>query len=112
MYKMMKSNLENMSGFICSNCGRQIKLFGIEGGQKQAKRMNVSFMGALPIDIEAREMADIGKAVILTNVLAYISIAMADIVTKIERIFSELSCLFQLRFNWGKAGFQSDHVLP
>lgn len=83
--------IENMSGLICPNCGGEINLFGAGGGRKQAERMNVSFLGRLPIDIEAREMADKGRPVILANTDAQISIAMADIITEMERIINDQS---------------------
>jgi len=80
--------IENMSGLICPNCGSSIDLFGTGGGKKQAERMNVLFLGTLPIDLETREMADNGKPIILENKNAQISRALIDIANKIERILS------------------------
>jgi ATP-binding protein involved in chromosome partitioning len=81
--------VENMSGLICPVCGTRIELFGSGGGQKQAEQMGVSFLGRLPIDIKAREMADNGKPVILENMNADISKALTAIVASIENIFKE-----------------------
>ena len=80
--------IENMSGLICPNCGSRIDLFGADGGRKQAEQMNVLFLGALPIDIEARKMADNGRPIIYTNMDAHISVAIADIAAKIERMLN------------------------
>ncbi len=80
--------IENMSGLICPECGYKIDLFGSGGGKKQAEKMNVLFLGTLPIDIETREMSDKGKPVILENKETHMSVAMIDIVKKIEDILS------------------------
>jgi len=79
--------IENMSGLICPKCGYQIDLFGIGGGQRQAEEMNVMFLGALPINIKARRLADEGKSIIMEDKKADISIAILDIVKKINEIF-------------------------
>jgi len=78
--------VENMSGLMCPECGHQIDLFGTGGGEKQAKRLNVQFLGSLPIDIETRKMADEGNPIILENSEADISLAFLRIVEVIEEI--------------------------
>ncbi|GEM_PF-2874426 len=42
--------LENMSGFVCPQCGHYIELFKSGGGEKAAKELNVSFLGKIPLD--------------------------------------------------------------
>jgi len=79
--------VENMSGMMCPKCGHHIDLFGMGGGEIQAKEMNVMFLGALPINIEARILADEGKSIIIEDEKADISIATLDIVKKINEIF-------------------------
>jgi ATP-binding protein involved in chromosome partitioning len=81
--------IENMSGLICPNCGHRIDLFGIGGGKRQAEEMNISFLGAIPINIEARKMADEGKPVVIENPKADISVTMLDIGEKIKKLFDE-----------------------
>lgn len=80
--------IENMSGLICPECGTLIELFGSGGGQGQAEELNVLFLGKLPIDIETRKMADEGKLIIHENADAEISIALLDMVNRIEEIFN------------------------
>lgn len=79
--------IENMSGLTCPICGTQIDLFGIGGGRKQAMEMEVSYLGTLPIDIDARKMADEGKLIIHENKQAHISVAIREIVKVIENVF-------------------------
>lgn len=81
--------IENMSGFLCPNCGHRIDLFGSGGGKKQAEDMNISFLGAIPINIDARKMADEGKPVIIENPKADISVTMFDIGEKIKKLLNE-----------------------
>ncbi len=78
--------IENMSGWTCPHCGKQVELFGSDGGQKQAEKMGVTFLGKLPIDIKAREMADIGRPIILENEDAEISKALRAIIKNLTAI--------------------------
>ena len=78
--------IENMSGFICPECGHRIDLFGSGGGKKQAEEMDVDFLGAIPISIQARQLADEGKPVVLENAKSDISIVIMGIVKKIDDI--------------------------
>jgi Mrp family chromosome partitioning ATPase len=80
--------IENMSGLTCPNCGQKIDLFGSGGGKKQAEEMNIPFLGEIPINLEARELADNGKSIIIENKEADISIAIYNIVIEIEKIFN------------------------
>ena len=80
--------IENMSGLICPNCGERIDLFGSGGGNIQAKKMDIPFLGSIPINLEARKMADEGKPIIMANKNADISIEIYKIIDKIEDIFN------------------------
>jgi ATP-binding protein involved in chromosome partitioning len=80
--------IENKSGLICPKCGNRIDLFGAGGGKKQAEQMNIPFLGAIPINIEARKLADKGRSIILENKEADISVAIFKIVNEIENVLS------------------------
>ena len=79
--------VENMSGLICPECEARINIFGEGGGKRQAQEFKVSFLGELPMDVETRRLADIGKLIVHESGEAAISIAILDIVKKIENIF-------------------------
>jgi len=81
--------IENMSGLICPKCGHRIELFGIGGGKNQAEEMNIAFLGAIPINLEARKLADEGKPIVIENEEADISVTIFHIVKEIENIFNE-----------------------
>ncbi|RKZ22359.1 ATP-binding protein [bacterium] len=75
--------VENMSGLICPHCGKEIDLFGKGGGKREAERLGVEFLGAVPLDIKARELADKGIPVVLHEPDSPFSRAIKEIAEKI-----------------------------
>ena len=55
--------IENMSLYICPNCGHEAHLFGHGGVKAEAEAMGVPLLGALPIDLETRKAGDAGTPV-------------------------------------------------
>ena len=53
--------VENMSGFVCPDCGKKIDIFGSGGGTSMSKQMKVPFMGEIPIEPEMVKMGDAGR---------------------------------------------------
>jgi len=53
--------IENMSGFICPDCGHRTDLFGSGGGEAMAKEMGVPFLGRIPIEPTIVESGESGK---------------------------------------------------
>ena len=52
--------VENMSGYTCPHCQASVDLFGRGGGERLAADMNVTFLGAVPLDLSVREAGDSG----------------------------------------------------
>ena len=59
--------IENMSYFICPSCNEQTNIFGNGGAQKEAERLGVDFLGAIPLDTEIRLTSDQGEPITETN---------------------------------------------
>jgi ATP-binding protein involved in chromosome partitioning len=59
--------VENMSGFVCPHCGKEITIFGSGGGKVMARQMGVPFLGEIPLDAQMVEMGDKGKLDVLTE---------------------------------------------
>jgi ATP-binding protein involved in chromosome partitioning len=59
--------IENMSYFVCPNCGTRSDIFGHGGAQQEAERLKVPFLGAVPLDITIRETSDAGLPVVATQ---------------------------------------------
>jgi ATP-binding protein involved in chromosome partitioning len=55
--------IENMSMFVCPDCGAEHEIFGRGGVAAEAKKMGVPLLGALPIDLETRLAGDGGTPV-------------------------------------------------
>jgi ATP-binding protein involved in chromosome partitioning len=53
--------VENMSGYHCPHCGKELPLFKQGGGEIVARDAKVPFLGALPFDPKVVEAADQGK---------------------------------------------------
>jgi len=53
--------VENMSGFVCPDCGKKLNIFGSGGGTKMSAQMDVPFLGEIPIEPEMVKMGDSGR---------------------------------------------------
>jgi len=53
--------IENMSGFVCPNCGEKTDILKSGGGKNMAAQMNVPFLGTIPIDQKFAQACDEGK---------------------------------------------------
>jgi ATP-binding protein involved in chromosome partitioning len=56
----MLGMVENMSYFICPDCGKRYNIFGSGGAQRRAAELDVPFLGEVPINIGIRERGDAG----------------------------------------------------
>ena len=59
--------VENMSYFLCPQCGSRSDIFGHGGARHEADRLGVPFLGEVPLDIAIRETSDAGRPVVATN---------------------------------------------
>ena len=57
--------VENMSGFVCPDCGNAHDIFGNGGGEEFAEESDMPFLGDLPLDPRVREGGDDGKPIVL-----------------------------------------------
>jgi ATP-binding protein involved in chromosome partitioning len=76
--------VENMSGFVCPNCGEKIDILKIGGGQKIAEELSVPFLGNIPIDPEVCRDSDKGIPFIIQHKNSPATKAFIEIVTKID----------------------------
>ena len=56
--------IENMSYFIAPDTGKKYDIFGLGGGEKLAKELDVPFLGGIPIDPRIRIGGDKGKPIV------------------------------------------------
>ena len=71
--------IENMSTHICSSCGHEEHIFGEGGGQVMADDYDLSYLGAIPLDIRIREDGDKGKPTVVNDPEGAIATAYRNI---------------------------------
>src|SRR5579885_1953117 len=67
--------VENMSYLQCPHCNERIDVFSHGGGKRTAERMNVHFLGELPLDPSVRVGGDSGKPVSLEDAPQFATMA-------------------------------------
>jgi ATP-binding protein involved in chromosome partitioning len=77
--------LENMSGFVCPQCGAQIDLFKTGGGEALARETNVPFLGRIPFDPEIVISGDNGVPFAGRNVAGPSLAALESVVEEVAQ---------------------------
>jgi ATP-binding protein involved in chromosome partitioning len=99
--------VENMSYFVCGHCGERTEIFSHGGGKTVAERMNVPFLGEVPIDPVVRAGGDDGRPVVVAEPDSPAGIAIRDIATKVAAAISVQNVSHPLPVE-----FKSDPNLP
>ena len=55
--------IENMSTYICPNCGHEAHLFGHGGVAAEARRLDLPFLAEIPLSLDVRLAGDAGTPV-------------------------------------------------
>jgi len=76
--------IENMSGFICPDCGAEINIFKVGGGQKVSRDLGVPFLGRIPLDPKICADSDKGTPFILQEEQTPASKSFKQIIDKVE----------------------------
>jgi ATP-binding protein involved in chromosome partitioning len=61
--------IENMSSYICPNCGHEAHIFGHGGARAEAERLSLPFLGEIPLDLAIRLSGDAGTPVVAADPL-------------------------------------------
>ena len=56
--------VENMSHYVCSHCGKREDIFGSGGARLTSERMNIPFLGEIPLSKNIREYSDRGELIV------------------------------------------------
>jgi ATP-binding protein involved in chromosome partitioning len=76
--------VENMSGFVCPECGAKVDIFRVGGGKRIADSMAVPYLGAIPIDPRICNDADEGQCFVTKDTDSAATKAFRGIIQKIE----------------------------
>jgi ATP-binding protein involved in chromosome partitioning len=67
--------VENMSSYICSQCGHEEEIFGSGGGLQIAQEFQCTLLGSLPLDKKIRERSDQGQPIVVSDPTHPVTIA-------------------------------------
>ena len=59
--------VENMSYYICPECGHRAEIFSHGGARIEAERLGTEFLGEIPLDIAIRETSDAGRPIVVSD---------------------------------------------
>lgn len=59
--------VENMSYFVCDECGKRHHIFAHGGARDEAMKLGVPFLGEIPLDAAIRARADSGMPIVVTE---------------------------------------------
>jgi len=80
--------IENMSSFICPECGNMESIFGEGGGEQLAQENGVKLLGELPLQKQIREEMDKGTPTVSQNPESPTSMAFREIARKMAATLS------------------------
>jgi ATP-binding protein involved in chromosome partitioning len=81
--------IENMSGFVCPECGAEIDIFTAGGGKKIAKELSIEYLGKIPIDPSVCVDSDRGTPFVAKGSVSTTVKAFAEIVAKIKQFLKD-----------------------
>ena len=59
--------IENMCAYLSPSCGHREEIFGSGGAKAAAERMELPFLGEIPMATEVRETSDEGNPIVLSD---------------------------------------------
>jgi ATP-binding protein involved in chromosome partitioning len=77
--------IENMSGFVCPQCGTETSIFKTGGGRKIAEQLGVQFLGRVPLDARICDDSDQGTPFIVQHPDSPAAKAFMEIVRNIKK---------------------------
>ncbi len=73
--------IENMSYYVCPQCGDEAHIFGHGGAEEEAEKAGLPFLGQIPLNLDVRLAGDSGTPIAAAD--GPISKAYADIAAKL-----------------------------
>lgn len=76
--------IENMSYFQCPHCNHRTEIFSHGGAREAAQKLNVPFLGEVPLDIQVREGGDTGRPIVTQEDKSPVKAAFVKIAAALE----------------------------
>lgn len=71
MFRKLKTPIlgliENMSGYVCGECGHHDEIFGKGGAKRYSERLGIPFLGEIPLATSIRITSDEGRPIVLES---------------------------------------------
>jgi ATP-binding protein involved in chromosome partitioning len=77
--------VENMSEFICPDCGHRHPIFGSGGGQRAADELGVPLLAKIPLQPDVVEAGDSGKPTVLSAPESPAGVAFRELAGEVAR---------------------------
>jgi hypothetical protein len=77
--------IENMSGFVCPGCGKEIEIFKKGGGEKAASDLGVPYLGNIILDPAMVQAMDSGQNYIMEFPDSSAAKSMKEIMEKLKK---------------------------
>ncbi|KAM0944036.1 putative iron-sulfur protein NUBPL [Dioscorea sansibarensis] len=87
--------IENMSFFKCPKCGEKSDIFGHGGAKRTADKMNLDFLGEIPLEVQVRSCSDEGSPIVMSSPDSLAAKAYIDIAHKVVHRLKKLAILRQ-----------------
>lgn len=81
--------IENMSGYICHNCGKEFDVLQRGGGERLAEELGVNFLGRVPLNKELSEASDAGEPFVYKYPENPGTKGMVNIATRLVKLLEE-----------------------
>ena len=81
--------VENMRTFTCPHCGENTDIFRHGGGEQMSQELGVSFLGALPLDIDVVICGDEGRPIVAAQPTSVSAKVYATIATALMQQLNE-----------------------
>jgi ATP-binding protein involved in chromosome partitioning len=81
--------VENMSYFVCPDCGERDELFGYGGGERMAAEEGTQLLARIPIYPDVRQAGDDGMPIVVANPAHPASIAFLELARRIANAVAD-----------------------
>ena len=78
--------VENMSVFVCPECGHESHIFGKDTVDAEAKRLGTTVLGHIPLEMSVRKGGDEGRPVVASEPDSPVSQAFVAIAEKLQAL--------------------------
>lgn len=97
--------IENMSYFVCDDCGDARPLFGDAGGKALAKQLDLPLLAQVPIEGGVCEAGDHGTPLLTAYPESQAARALRDAATQIQQALAQDGAVAVFDFAWREMAF-------